>query len=305
MRVLQSQRPRPLDRLALGAGGRVAAACSVFGVRGDVDVWDLASSRLALAYPRESKIGSLAFTPDGGSFLLSESNNVIGVVDVAKGREVTSLGVGLGDPEFAVSSDGTRLFASSVAGQFGAISCWAVGSPVTFSQVWFVGPNEWNYAAPAFHPDSRRLAVGVRNSWRGKETIHLRAAADGRILKRIPGDPADPVYQLAFSADGSLLLARYHDRAVKLFDAATATPAGELVHPGRPYVTGVAVHPGGTVACSRTNGTVCLWDLRTRELTRTLDWKLGKLVSVAFAPDGSVGAAGTEDGRVVVWDVDG
>ena len=40
------------------------------------------------------------------------------------------------------------------------------------------------------------------------------------------------------------------------------------------------------------------------ELVRTLDWKLGKLVSVAFAPDGSIGAAGTEDGKIVVWDVD-
>ena len=66
----------------------------------------------------------------------------------------------------------------------------------------------------------------------------------------------------------------------------------------------MAVHPGGTVACSRNNGTVCLWDLENGELVRTLDWKLGKLVSVAFSPDGSVGAAGTEDGQVVVWDVD-
>jgi WD40 repeat protein len=89
-----------------------------------------------------------------------------------------------------------------------------------------------------------------------------------------------------------------------VFDAATGQPAGELVHPGRNYVTGMAVHPSGTVACSRTNGTVCLWDLARGELVRTLDWKLGKLVSVAFAPDGAVGAAGTEDGRVVVWDVD-
>jgi WD40 repeat protein len=66
----------------------------------------------------------------------------------------------------------------------------------------------------------------------------------------------------------------------------------------------MAVHPNGTVACSRTNGTVCLWDVERRQLLRTLDWKMGKLVSVAFSPDGTLGAAGTEDGKVVVWDVD-
>jgi WD40 repeat protein len=117
-------------------------------------------------------------------------------------------------------------------------------------------------------------------------------------------DGSEPVEQVVFSADGETLLARSRGRVVKLFDAATGAPAGELVHRGRPYVTGVAVHPNGTVACSRTDGTVCLWNVATRQLVRTLDWKLGKLVSVAFAADGTIGAAGTEDGRVVVWDVD-
>src|SRR5262249_10925806 len=106
------------------------------------------------------------------------------------------------------------------------------------------------------------------------------------------------------SADSSKLLARSASRSVKVFDVASGQPVGELVHPGRPYVTGMAVQPNGTVACSRTNGTVCFWNLEKRELVRTLDWKLGKLVSVAFSPDGTIGAAGTGSGQVVVWDVD-
>jgi WD40 repeat protein len=112
------------------------------------------------------------------------------------------------------------------------------------------------------------------------------------------------VQQLAFTADGSKLLARTESRTVQLFDAATGAPAGELVHPGRPYVTAMAVHPRGPVACARTNGTVTFWDADKREQLRTLDWKAGRLVSVAFSPDGALAAAGTEDGKIVVWDVD-
>jgi hypothetical protein len=45
-------------------------------------------------------------------------------------------------------------------------------------------------------------------------------------------------------------------------------------------------------------------DVQKLEPLRTLDWKAGRLVSVAFAPDGALAATGTEDGKVVVWDVD-
>ncbi|MFO0824569.1 MAG: WD40 repeat domain-containing protein [Gemmataceae bacterium] len=91
---------------------------------------------------------------------------------------------------------------------------------------------------------------------------------------------------------------------MSIFDAIKGKAIGELLHPGPSHVTGMAMHPNGTVACSRNNGTVCLWNLDKRAIVRTLDWKLGKLVSVAFSPDGNIGAAGTEDGQVVVWDVD-
>ena len=67
---------------------------------------------------------------------------------------------------------------------------------------------------------------------------------------------------------------------------------------------GPATPTRGPVACARTSGTVTLWDAERREILRTLDWKAGKLVSVAFSPDGTLAAAGTEAGQVVVWDAD-
>jgi WD40 repeat protein len=47
-----------------------------------------------------------------------------------------------------------------------------------------------------------------------------------------------------------------------------------------------------------------IYDLETLKLIRKLNWKLGKLTSVAFSADGCLGAAGSEDGRIVVWDVE-
>ena len=49
---------------------------------------------------------------------------------------------------------------------------------------------------------------------------------------------------------------------------------------------------------------VKVYDLGTLKQIHKWTWKLGPLRSVAYSPDGTVGAAGSDDGRIVVWDVD-
>jgi hypothetical protein len=49
---------------------------------------------------------------------------------------------------------------------------------------------------------------------------------------------------------------------------------------------------------------VKLYDTATWKLARAFDWGVGRLRSVAFSPDGMLGAAGGVKGEVVVRDVD-
>ncbi|MBN9524218.1 WD40 repeat domain-containing protein [bacterium] len=69
---------------------------------------------------------------------------------------------------------------------------------------------------------------------------------------------------------------------------------------------GFAFHPAGkTLAVIHGGPTlVKLYDLDTLTLRTKLNWKVGALTCVAFSADGQLGAVGTDDGRVVVWDVD-
>lgn len=310
MRVLQAKTKRPLDVLAIGSQGHVAAASSAFGVRGDVDVWEVASGRVVNSFAGERERSSLAFLPDGARLLVGGETSVVLVNVMAggpPGRLVTSQ-----SPSLAVWPNAARLLVTDLVSQSGRgrVVCYALGDPTAPRAVWSENPGAFGgfhfYDCPAVSPDRRWAAVAEHYSTgsRTRNTVQIRAAETGTVRNAIEFGAANPIEQLLFSADSSKLLARSSGRIVKVFDTETGQPAGELVHPGRPYVSGMAVHPNGTVACSRNNGTVCLWNLETRELVRTLDWKLGKLVSVAFSPDGTVGAAGTEDGRVVVWDVD-
>lgn len=305
MRIIQSKNPRPLNLLAVGPGGLVATASSTFGVPGDVEVWDIASDIVRSPRLRgEREVTALAFHLVDG-FLYVGGPRTVHVFDVTNAlNEVADYPVGFA--AVAVSPNRMHLLVAGGIHEDGDITCLERNGPL-FHRVWSVKIDPFfRYGTPTFNQDGSRVAASTHTGAgdRVKITAQVRDAVTGQVFVSIPLDAASPVKQLAFTADGSKLLVRTDDRKVQLFDATTGAAAGELVHPGRPFVSGIAVHPRGPVACARTNGTVTFWDADARQQLRTLDWKAGRLVSVAFSPDGALAAAGTEDGKIVVWDVD-
>jgi WD40 repeat protein len=69
--------------------------------------------------------------------------------------------------------------------------------------------------------------------------------------------------------------------------------------------TGLAFHPSGKyLGATNNDQTVKLYDTQTWELAKTFTWAIGKMRSIAFSPDGTLAAAGSDTGKVVVWDVD-
>lgn len=86
-----------------------------------------------------------------------------------------------------------------------------------------------------------------------------------------------------------------------------ATPAPPKAKPAAPKraCESVAFSPDGAfLLAGRSDGAVTLFDTNTWEPVRTLDWRVGPLRAVQFAPDGTRAAAVGTKGKVVVWDVD-
>jgi hypothetical protein len=52
----------------------------------------------------------------------------------------------------------------------------------------------------------------------------------------------------------------------------------------------------------RRDGT--LWNTRRGAEVGRFNWPIGKVASVAFAPDSMSAAAGGSSGRIVIWDVE-
>ena len=69
-------------------------------------------------------------------------------------------------------------------------------------------------------------------------------------------------------------------------------------------VNSLAFSPDGTILASGSyDGTVKLWDVKTKQGIATLEGHTNQVRSLAFSPDGTILASGSYDGTVKLWDV--
>ncbi len=108
----------------------------------------------------------------------------------------------------------------------------------------------------------------------------------------------------AFTPDESRACVAFgHRAAIWRLDALRDEPVKLRGH--KQKVMAVGFLPGGySVFTAAMDGTVRLWDTSTGAELRAFDWGIGKVRVAAISPDGTTCAAGSADGRLVVWDVD-
>jgi WD40 repeat protein len=157
--------------------------------------------------------------------------------------------------------------------------------------------------ALAFFPDSRRLATGGTN---GKVTIwDVRKRAVVRSLRL-----RDHVWRVAVSPNGKLLATQTQaDGGSSSRVEVRNLTSGKVLF--RRAVSdgkgGLDFSPDGrrlvALGCCDPGSTIKVWAARSGRLLFSPRVE-GHATSIAFAPDGRLLAAGTEDGKVVLWHAD-
>jgi WD40 repeat protein len=186
---------------------------------------------------------------------------------------------------------------------------WQQPAKKEFTRTWTVFPEGRRQTLfVACHPLENRIVtheikIGVPMTELDYE-LHIRNSESGALLEKAPF-PSRTIQQLVFSPDGRWLAVRagpavlaldgrnLHDKPIKL--------RGE----GRGNFTDIAFHPSNRFLAATSNDqTVKLYDTESWELAKTYTWDIGRMRSIAFSPDGTLAAAGSDTGKVVVWDVD-
>jgi WD40 repeat protein len=162
-------------------------------------------------------------------------------------------------------------------------------------------PSEPRFWAVA--PDASWLAVVDARPGNRRVRVFDCAAGEERFGREFD----DAVTCVRAAPDGGRLAVALHSTArgagnkVVVLGASTGDRLFALSVLKRPC-TALCFSPDGRHLAAGFNGTVQLWDLRTRELVRSIAGFERALTSLAFSPDGARLAGGTQDGHVWLWD---
>lgn len=156
--------------------------------------------------------------------------------------------------------------------------------------------------------DGRFLALMVRSTLDRRWMDHPRQVevwdgTTGGFLGK--GDYAygyAPV--LLFSPNASQLVG-INDMTLLIWPVSQLGQPQLVRNDSRKDFTAIAYHPAGHRLFATSNdATVHVFDTVTWERVVRFTWQIGKLKAVAISPDGTLAAAGGENGDIVIWDVD-
>jgi WD40 repeat protein/class 3 adenylate cyclase len=298
----RSLRPLPVPgwivAVRFAAGGVVVGRSFDWAVR----VWNLESGSITETYSAAGSGLNIALA-DGRTVVAGARDGTLTVWDLAGARRLGRTfqwhpsGAGcVATPCFVVEPYGSLIAESLAAGRVGLADLRMRRRVGTLP-----ARNGPLVDALAFLPDGRTLATGGANA---KVTLwDVRERAVARTL-RLRGR----VWWAAASPNGKLLALQTQTRGrssshVEVLDL---TSGRVLYHRAVPNGKGgVEFSPDGreivALGCCEPSSTIVVWSARSgKELFRPrVD---GHAMSIAFSPDGRLLLAGTEDGKVVLWD---
>lgn len=292
---------KPIYSLAFSPDGtHLATTATCFPTAEATRVWDLSDPIQPQEFPNSPSCRSVAFSPDGR--FLARGGNRPKVWDLKTGRPLFTYSQWAATVAFA--PDGREVAA------FGAspLARWSLPAGKRLPGGWGGARSAHRFPAlaMAYSPDGKTIATayGVKNGRRFEPRIFLWERDTGELrLEIVLEFTRHFPTGITFSPDNSLLVGTFGP-VLGVVDAKTGVKVAALNASNRLF-RGLAFTPDGKkLVAINTNDTARVYDTATWSEVTGYAWNIGKLTSVAVAPDGLRAACGSHLGRVVVWDLE-
>jgi WD40 repeat protein len=249
----------------------------------------LRSSRLRSVIDAGVRVLDAELDPSGKTVAGALADGVVRSWDVRTGRPVLTRRLGRGEGRsVSFSTDGTRMLA---AGRAGAAVWSTTARPrrplATFDES---GPE-----AAALSPSGSLAATGDYDGF-----VRLWRADTGALVEQLrPPGPLSPVKAVAFSRDGSRLVAATGPHAV-IWDLGRTRP--RVLQSGAKDVWASAFDAHGQrVVTGGVDHIARVWSLRGAAEVE-LSGHEGAVTGAAFSPDGKLVVTASEDESARIWD---
>ncbi|MCY3764653.1 MAG: hypothetical protein OXH06_04420 [Gemmatimonadetes bacterium] len=239
------------------------------------------------------RINALAFSPSTGALVYAADYEAVKFWNLQTRQTIASFGAEHSALWVAVSPDGATL----ASHHYGTIKIWDVSTGANTLTLEVQRFGDTRFKLLAFSPPDGSILAGVSR----ENTVKLWNLSTRENFADLHHDSG--VTSMEFSPDGTTLATASSNGTVYLWDPTT----GRLMtswkgHRG--WVGAVTFSPpdGATLATKAGwDGTVKLWDVRTKRHLATFYNKLGGR-PMAFSPDGAILACGSHE-LVRLWHV--